>query len=63
MYTFILNELLIFITCVLNIYVLYLHIMYYYYLYCICEISNFVSLIISHRSLIKLIIENCKRII
>ena len=35
----------------------------YYYLYSICEINNFISLIIPHRSLFKLIINNCKRII
>ena len=37
----------------------YLYILYYYYLYCIFEIIYFISLLISHRSLIELIIENC----
>ena len=44
------------------IYVVYHHILYYYYLYSICEIINFISLIIPHRSLFELIIKNCKRI-
>ena len=44
------------------IYVVYNHILYYYYLYSICEIINFISLIIPHRSLFELIIKNCKRI-
>ena len=39
------------------------HILYYYYLYSICEINNFISLIIPHGSLFELIIKNCKRII
>ena len=37
--------------------------MCFYYLYCICEIINFISLITSHRSLSELIIEKCKRIV
>ena len=45
------------------LYVIHHHILYYYYLYSICEINNFISLIILHRSLFKLIIKNCKRII
>ena len=44
-------------------YVIHHHILYYYYLYSICEIINFISLIIPHRSLYELIIKNCERII
>ena len=44
-------------------YVIHHHNLYYYYLYSICEINNFISIIIPHRSLFKLIIKNFKRII
>ena len=38
-------------------------VLFLFILYNLCKIFNFISFIISHRSLIELIIENCKRII